>query len=220
MKKKNHYKNNLYFTVIHFRGSFMWNNSKTISHDYPPWNSIPSQAWGHLKYSTPPIKIEGAAFWYFSCLRKSLLCCYKMFSLSLKDCNINLWDQYADPMQHSIQIHFSFWYQIQNILFSPIPVQLIMASQYRRENNNKKKIKKTHHNFGHTCSLLQPNIGQRNNCTGTNLGVRESTWEQWPLKASLPPAQKTSYREQVRSNKDPGCYICPRHAENNRRKET
>lgn len=142
MKKKNHYKNNLYFTVIHFRGSFMWNNSKTISHDYPPWNSIPSQAWGHLKYSTPPIKIEGAAFWYFPCLRKSLLCCYKMFSLSLKDCNINLWDQYADPMQHSIQIHFSFWYQIQSILFSPIPVQLIMASQYRRENNNKKKSKK------------------------------------------------------------------------------
>lgn len=48
----------------------------------------------------------------------------------------------------------------------------------KRENNKKKPKKTTHHCFGCTCSLLQLNTGQRNNCTGTNLGVRESTWEQ------------------------------------------
>lgn len=76
-----------------------------------------------------------------------------------------------------------------------------LHSTEERTTTTKKSQKNTHHNFGHTCSLLQLNIGQRNNCTGTNFGVRESTWEQWPVKASLPPAQKTSYREQVERNK-------------------
>lgn len=138
MKQKSHYKNNLYFTVIHFRGSFMCNGSRTISHDYPPWNSIPSHAWGHLRYSTPSIKTQGAAFWYFPCLRKSLLSCYKMFPLSLQDCNIHLWDQYADSMQYSAQTHISFWDQIQKILFSPTHVQLTTALQQKRENNKNK----------------------------------------------------------------------------------
>lgn len=70
--------------------------------------------------STPSIKIQGAAFWYFPCLRKSLLSCYKTFSLFLKDCNINLWDQHADSMQYSIQIHLSLWYQIQKNVFGAI----------------------------------------------------------------------------------------------------
>lgn len=189
MKQKSHYKNNLYFTVIHFRGSFMCNGSRTISHDYPPWNSIPSHAWGHLRYSTPSIKTQGAAFWYFPCLRKSLLSCYKMFPLSLQDCNIHLWDQYADSMQYSAQTHISFWDQIQKILFSPTHVQLTTALQQKRE-NNKNKPKTTHHYFGCTCSLLQLNTGQINNCTGTNRGVRESRWEQWPLKASIATSSK------------------------------
>lgn len=48
----------------------------------------------------------------------------------------------------------------------------------QKREQQKKSPKNTHHNFGHTCSLLQLNIGQRNNCADTNLGVRESRWEQ------------------------------------------
>lgn len=91
-------------------------------------------------------------------------------------------------MQYSIQIDLSFWYQIQKILFSPMHVQLTMVSQYKRENNQKRNPKNTHHNFGHTCSLLQ--LHKRNNCTDTNFGVRESRWEQWPLKASIATSSK------------------------------
>lgn len=54
----------------------------------------------------------------------------------------------------------------------------IVQKRKQQTKQNKKSPKTTHHCFGHTCSLLQLNTGQRNNCTGTELGVRESRWEQ------------------------------------------
>lgn len=52
------------------------------------------------------------------------------------------------------------------------------GSTAQKRKQQKKAQKHTHHHFGHSCSHLLINTGQRNNCTGTNLGVRESRWEQ------------------------------------------
>lgn len=162
---------------------------QTISHDYPPQNSIPSHAWGHLRAHLLS-KYREQHSGIFPASGKASCLATKHSHFFWKTAIYS----YETSMQIPCNIQFKFTF-LSDTKYRKLFSALYMFSwpwlhSTKERTTKKKSPKNTHHNFGHTCSLLQLNIGQRNNCADTNLGVRESRWEQWPLKASIATSSK------------------------------
>lgn len=163
----------------------MWNDSKTISHNYPPWNSIPSHAWGHLRSAHLLSQYREQHSGTFSASGKASCLCCKMSKTAISI--------YETSMQIPCNILFKYTF-LSDSKYRKFFSALYMFSWPWLHSTKERillKVQKTHTTIlDIPVPLLQLNIGQRNKSTGTNLGVRESRWEQWPLKANTATSSK------------------------------